>query len=600
MRGCRLFAVGVMAMAVVLCFGTWPGWANPGDEKWDYSALGTIPGVLLIEAGVEPRTSIVMDSKGNCIIASTNMLGRTNYTTLIVKIAPDGHMVWQRSDDDMPWLSAGIVLDSKDNVIAAGLNRESSNMLWHIVSYDPYGNKNWSKDISSIGSKRVSTLNDISIDSKDNIILGGSCIDSGQKLGYIISLKSFDGSDNWDVSFATNSSSVVKVITDSKDNVVAAAFVQVSSLSYWEIASFSSSGVSIWNRSSNYCLPADMAVDGSDNVIVVGNKRNGANADWYVVSYSPAGDVNWSDTRNGVTNDHDLAYSVATDSNDNVIVTGLEDSKMYTVSYNPSGGEQWVREIPDGIAVNVATDYKDRVIVAGGVYDAANASTWRVVSYSDKGDKLWESNYSDPGSALATNIAISPVTGDVAVIGTAKNATNVLVIDYEGYPLPTTGHVLIPSEVRTVQPAAETPNGNPVNGTYLGFGDVVANGTHFKVEAAFPAYLKQSDNSTLAVKIFIAAQMPDDYSRLAYFDSSNNMKFQPPDKLSSWKSSVSGEVAKTTIYPEVDVTSALSNIPSGTHYWYTLVVPDTVPYDFAGVDWSTTPWEITVNIFDVQ
>ena len=162
------------------------------------------------------------------------------------------------------------------------------------------------------------------------------------------------------------------------------------------------------------------------------------------------------------------------------------------------------------------------------------------------------------------------------------------------------GHVLKPAEVRTVQPAAETPDANPTNGTYLGFGDVVANGTHFKVEAAFPAYLNQSDNSTLTVKIFIAAQMPDDYSRLAYFDSSNNMKFQPPDKLSSWKSSVSGEVAKTTIYPEVDVTSALSNIPSGTHYWYTLVVPATVPDDFSGVDWSTTPWEITVNIFDVR
>ena len=162
------------------------------------------------------------------------------------------------------------------------------------------------------------------------------------------------------------------------------------------------------------------------------------------------------------------------------------------------------------------------------------------------------------------------------------------------------GHVLKPAEVRTVQSAAETPDANPTNGTYLGFGDVVANGTHFKVEAAFPAYLNQSDNSTLAVKIFIAAQLPDDYSRLAFFDSSNNMKFQPPDKLSSWKSSVSGEVAKTTIYPEVDVTSALSSIPSGTHYWYTLVVPATVPDDFSGVDWSITPWEITVNIFDVQ
>jgi hypothetical protein len=162
-----------------------------------------------------------------------------------------------------------------------------------------------------------------------------------------------------------------------------------------------------------------------------------------------------------------------------------------------------------------------------------------------------------------------------------------------------TGHILVPSEVRTINPAAASPDGAISNGKYLGFGDVATGGNHFKVEAQFPAYLKQSDNSTMAVKIFIAAQMPDDYSRLAYFDSSNNLKYQPPESLSSWKNSVSGAVATTTIFPEVDISSALANIPSGTHYWYTLVVPDTVPDDFSGVNWATTPWEITVNILEV-
>jgi len=220
-----------------------------------------------------------------------------------------------------------------------------------------------------------------------------------------------------------------------------------------------------------------------------------------------------------------------------------------------------------------------------------------VISYSPTGEINWEGSYNSGGYDFAVDVAVDKTAEDVVVAGNTRDSSSVLIVDYQGYT--PSGHVLVPEEVRTINNVPASPDPAINNGKYLGFGSVATGGNKFKIEAAFPAYLNQSDNSTLSVKIFIAAQMPDDYSRLAYFDSSNNLKYQPPESLSSWKSSVSGAVSDTIIFPEVDINSGLSNIPSGKHYWYTLVVPDTVPDDFHGVDWSTTPWEITVNILNV-
>jgi len=159
------------------------------------------------------------------------------------------------------------------------------------------------------------------------------------------------------------------------------------------------------------------------------------------------------------------------------------------------------------------------------------------------------------------------------------------------------GHKLIPGEVTDIDSPPAVPR--PDQGEYLGFGTAAAGGDLFAVRAEFPQYVY--DGAVETVKIFIAAQLPDDYSRLLYFDSSNAIHYQPPDQLSSWKSSVKGSVGLVTVLPSVKIDSSGGfAVPTGTHYWYTLVVPSTVPDDFSGVDWGVTPWEITVNILDVE
>ncbi len=165
----------------------------------------------------------------------------------------------------------------------------------------------------------------------------------------------------------------------------------------------------------------------------------------------------------------------------------------------------------------------------------------------------------------------------------------------EPEPSPT-GHRLVPGEITEVSHGAVSPE--PDSKIYLGFGSVAEGGDTFDLKAAFPAYLNESGEERISVKIFVAGQIPLDYSYLFFF-SASGLKVAPPDLLSPWKSGVSEAVSATTILGPLSL-SALRDALEGTSYWYTLVVPNWVSDDLSGVNWNATPWELTVTPLEVE
>ncbi len=608
----RKVTLWVFATVTVLVFSVaaWSG-TSPDQEKWHYANVGGY------------WTSFVaIGSEGNTILGTTSSSSPASWR--ISSLDDGGHTNWDVLSDgayDQYWLTGGIAVDSSDNVIAAGVYYDSSatEWGWYVVSYSSAGHVNWLRPIA-VNAKsaylpmlgNMVLVNSIAVDSNDNIIVGGGTYDnlSHKCDGYVVSLNK-NGNKNWDYTFSSTSY-VQKVAVDSNDNVFLCSFTD-GNQGY--LATLTSAGKLRWERT----LPKKsgdtitLAVDSIGGVAVA----EASNGDWFVTYYSPLGTKVWETTADGPGHlSGDIPRGVVFDSQRNVIVAGRmvrssTDWDMCAISYDASGHFRW-RKCHDGPAHDrddvgvmvipahvVAVDPNDNVIVVGEEYNTKGDEDWAIECYSSEGSSLWSDTF-DAGvdNDVAYDVAVNPNTGEVVVagnLGGAAGVNNVYAMAYYGYPL--TGYVLTIAEVNSFEPAAASPD--PDNGKYLGFGDVVSGGNHFKVEAAFPRYLDAVHNEPLEVKIFIAAQMPDDYSRLAYFDSANNLKYQPPGTLSSWKSSVTGAVAKTTVYSEIDLTFS-SIIPSGTHYWYTLVVPATVPDDFSGVDWSTTPWEITVNIFDVK
>jgi len=78
--------------------------------------------------------------------------------------------------------------------------------------------------------------------------------------------------------------------------------------------------VEIWNRSDGDVktdIAYGVAVDSNNNVIVTGGSYLGENYDYYTIKYDPNGNVIWNRTYDGESQDH--ARGVAVDSNNNVL-----------------------------------------------------------------------------------------------------------------------------------------------------------------------------------------------------------------------------------------------------------------------------------------
>ena len=633
----KLFAVLVVVTTAFLLLVGGNSWAKPGELKWRYDSL----------EGFSPLLAI--DNEGNRIIVVTSANSSSTppeHYWNVVSVDEEGHLNWKRSYHSATNKSEAFVLatDSKGNVIVAGFEEKGSDCYWKIISYSSSGSTNWERSLDGGDKIGFSSPRAIAIDSKDNVIVVGHVYNGSNNDWKVISFSPVGGI-NWEKSYdgGRGDDQPLAVAIDSKDNAIVVGSEYNGNKFNWKVISYSSFGVVNWEQSYDKGRYAGgVAIDSNDNAVVVGIYSDIPGSDWHIISYSQAGGINWDKTYDAGEG-YDQPRALVVDSKDNAVVVGYgwnhNDKDWKIVSFSPSGDINWEDSYDGGYgddeASAVAINSKDIVVVAGYTFNSHGDEDWRILSFStadrvlnrwvgsyDGRSDTYNSTYSlsllkskgrksgrvsamvTPFDDWAETVCIDESSGDVVIAGNIHGGSNALAIDCEGLsPAHISlfvGHVLKPGEVRTVHPAVQTPNPAPNNGTYLGFGDVVANGTHFKVEAAFPKYLKQSDNSTLPVKIFIAAQLPDDYSRLLFFDSSNNVKYQPPDRLSPWKSSVSGGVSATTVFPEIDIHSGLSGIPTGTHYWYTLVVPATVPDDFSGVDWSTTPWEITVNILDVE
>ncbi len=619
-------------MALVMLAMSGVSWSAMGDRSWDWSSPTGSDYYYI------PKVAI--DSQGNRIVAYAVLDSSFSKSYgHIVCFDSSGHVKW---DADISKLSknfflSALVVDKDDNVIVGGQENNGSDDDWKVVKFSPSGTK--LREFSySYGDDE---LYDLAVDSHGNIIGVGKT--KGSTSSFYYGLVYFFSSSKVVLWSRLTESTVGRVVVDSNDNVIVLGEQKNSGQMDWKVVSYSSSGTTLWSQTfdsgNGDDYPEALAVDDSGNVAVVGKaKRAAGDYDWKVLFYQVSGSsatLKWSDQING-DGHNDAATAVAIDGSGNVVVGGYQskggDDQWLLVSYSSSTGvKRWSATydstMGDDAILGVAAG--NGIVVAVGYSGNGSDNDWRVRAYSAvNGAVKWDDVCASGGGGndYALDVAMDS-NGGAFVAGECDSmlgiCTSVKVVDYEGVSSPSggdtggdtggdngtdtggdngtggggttplKGHILRPAEVRTINTPPATPA--PLKDTYLGFGSAATGGTNFKLQASFPQYINTQKTSAYEVKIFIAAQLPDDYSRLLYITSSNAIEYQPPDKLSSWKSKVKGIVPNTVI-----LNTSTSSMPSGVHYWYTLVVPSSVPDDFSGVDWSTIPWEVTVNVLNLQ
>jgi len=185
----------------------------------------------------------------------------------------------------------------------------------------------------------------------------------------------------------------------------------------------------------------DVAVDSQNNIIVTGLSWNACGTggdDYLTIKYDSNGNVQWMKSYNVKWDDR--AFSVAVDSQNNVIVTGgarntvTGNDDYLTIKYDLNGNVQWMKNYSgagNDYAFGVAVDSKNNVIVTGGSYNTGRGNyDFLTIKYDSSGNVQWMKSYTGVGNNPAFGVAVDSKNNVIADSGfgvTVDSQDNVIV-----------------------------------------------------------------------------------------------------------------------------------------------------------------------------
>ena len=238
--------------------------------------------------------------------------------------------------------------------------------------------------------------NAVAVDKNNNIIVTGKSNNDYYTIKYDSS-----GMQLWDKRYNSGfNDQALAVATDSNNNIIVTgeSGVSVGNTNFRTIK-YDPNGNELWMKhvgTGSSDLAYGIAVDSNNNIVVAGQSfgyhtTTGWNWDFLIVKYDNNGGYLWYKTYD---NGDDRAYGVAIDSNDNVIVTGMSNWDFFTIKYDANGNELWSKTLDNGsddIAFSVAVDSFDNIIVAGSSHNPTDNKDYTLlIKYDSYGRELWK------------------------------------------------------------------------------------------------------------------------------------------------------------------------------------------------------------------
>jgi hypothetical protein len=351
-----------------------------GNELW--------PQPVVYDGGdADGANSVAVDSADNIIVTGYSKIGHDyhedgevvgtgNGATTVFNlkhppITPESEKIYLHgvvtSDYQINYTSGAVtftVAPVEGVVITADYDSEELNLDYYTIKYDKDGNLLWSK---AYDQGRDDGALEVVVDSANNVIITGGCgrwhdydqdgqEDEGEVNSDYCTIKYHpDGTEVWSEPLSYDSGyadTPYGAAVDSQDNIIVSGSyslpapevppgtIAFPSWHTYTIIKYGSGGVQLWKKlwdADPQEVAYDVAVDSEDNVVVTGKVTDAQTWNYRTIKYDKDGTTElWNQTYDG--GQWDSALDVTVDDNDNVIVTGTSQGASATDGGNSAGG----------------------------------------------------------------------------------------------------------------------------------------------------------------------------------------------------------------------------------------------------------------------
>ncbi len=264
----------------------------------------------------------------------------------IIKYDMNGNLQWIENPfkGGQPWK---LRLDHNNNIIVTGWTVDSVyDRLLGTAKYDPDGNLLWKKTILPSVLSYGTAVNDIKIDSKNNVYLGATLArdyytGSYNYDSYLLKYNSagqlkwqrvysIDTTDH----YSTNQCSSISI--DNSDNIYFISYGEspyaVPQYRGFAVQKYDSSGNLEWTKQYENGSFATASTISNNNVIVAAELNYSDTTESVIVEYNGSGKINWAENWNTSSNRQVFPQNVLSDASGNVYVTGF--ARIDSLGYN--------------------------------------------------------------------------------------------------------------------------------------------------------------------------------------------------------------------------------------------------------------------------
>ena len=424
-------------------------YSNAGVPRWTNRYDG--PGHLS-----DGANALAVGSSGNVLVtgSSKRLSGSSEFATLCYSAS--GVPLWTNRFGGNNSYAAYVAVDSSDRAIVTGYSQGQATT----IAYSAFGVPIWTNlnaTFPNVTGLVVSTNGTAYLTGYGDVSASASTIalSSQGTLLWVNALR-IEGSRQ---SYSTG------LTLDNDGNVVVTGtFVHSNDLEGIFTTSYSGEGDKLWTN--KYEIPGAgtrstaVAAAGSGKVFVTGLSIDLLySSDWSTIAYSNSGIPLWTNRYNGLGNNQDFPYGIATDSGGNVFVTGLAQSpdsiyaQRLTIAYSSTGVPLWTNrfDAPLLLAVwfqnpncTVATEISGGNVYVTGVAHGTNESfDYVTIAYAGgTGTALWTNCYNGPANGDDSPAALAvDRNGNVFVAGSSGGAFATLAYSRHGVPLWTNRYV---------------------------------------------------------------------------------------------------------------------------------------------------------------